>query len=213
MKDILAILTYTLLGIAAGLYLLLSSSNDDPNTSVHIEASTPEATPTAHSEMPSEGLLGTRRVSPQGNPVAVPRDASPVEAVPAEPVTSRPLEIRSERSSSRSPTAQRAPPRLARGSYRERASYFFPAGTSTSEFYPAEAVGAGVGGVATVHCTVRASGTIHSCATAQEVPAGYGFGRAAARLVLSNVHATPERVNGTPTNAGTITVSIRFEPN
>jgi protein TonB len=221
MKDLLALLIYTVLGIAFGLHLLLSKgSGNEPAVQIEVSTPGPIRPPIAQSEMPTPSNLGAEGASTQRELVTVTPSTNPIRAVPEEPAPAESLETRSERKGSRGSTAPRAPPQLrpraangAQGSYREPASYSFPAGTSTSEYYPNEALGAGVRGVATVHCTVRATGLIHSCATAQEFPAGYGFGRAAARLVLSNVHATPERINGIPTNDGTITVSIRFQPN
>lgn len=76
--------------------------------------------------------------------------------------------------------------------------------------YPRDALEQGVGGTATLACTIREDGAL-TCEVAQESPQGMGFGEAA--LVLSRDWRVPaEMPDGMSTAGGALVRTVEFEP-
>ena len=78
----------------------------------------------------------------------------------------------------------------------------------TERDFPDRALSTGTSGVATVRCTAQANGRPTNCQVVSESPSGYGFGRAAVRVVQRG-ELSPRTVDGAAENA-TFNVTIRF---
>ena len=70
----------------------------------------------------------------------------------------------------------------------------------TERDFPQRALDRGVGGSATVECTVTPSGRPEDCRVVSEEPSGMGFGAAAVRIVQRG-QLSPRTVDGAATNA------------
>ena len=70
----------------------------------------------------------------------------------------------------------------------------------TERDFPQRALDRGVGGSATVECTVTPSGKPEGCRVVSEEPSGMGFGSAAVRIVQRG-QLSPRTVDGAATNA------------
>ncbi|MBK1968261.1 energy transducer TonB [Brevundimonas diminuta] len=70
----------------------------------------------------------------------------------------------------------------------------------TERDFPQRALDRGVGGSATVECTVTPSGRPEACRVVSEEPSGMGFGAAAVRIVQRG-QLSPRTVDGAATNA------------
>jgi protein TonB len=78
----------------------------------------------------------------------------------------------------------------------------------TDRDFPDRAISSGTAGQASVRCTVTASGRPANCQVTSESPSGYGFGRAAVRVVERG-QLSPRTVDGAAENA-TFTTTVRF---
>jgi len=70
----------------------------------------------------------------------------------------------------------------------------------TERDFPQRALDRGVGGSATIECTVTPNGRPEGCRVVSEEPSGMGFGAAAIRIVQRG-QLSPRTVDGAATNA------------
>jgi TonB family protein len=84
-----------------------------------------------------------------------------------------------------------------------------PTGADIVEFYPPEAVKAGVDGAATIGCGVSLEGRLTDCKVLDEAPAQAGFGEAALKL-SERFQMKPMSRDGQPVAGGKIRIPIRF---
>lgn len=84
-----------------------------------------------------------------------------------------------------------------------------PSAEDLAENYPALASHLGIGGLATISCSVNAQGLLVDCTTVAERPADLGFGRAAI-LMSSKFRMRPMTINGKPAEGGTVRIPLRF---
>ena len=76
-----------------------------------------------------------------------------------------------------------------------------PGASEFSRFYPESAMRRGVGGGATLNCSVAANGAIQACSVVDENPAEEGFGKAALKL-SKYFKMSPQTENGQAVIAG-----------
>lgn len=84
-----------------------------------------------------------------------------------------------------------------------------PGPNEFTRFYPQAALDQNASGMATLACTVAASGAVRDCQVAAETPKGLGFGEAARKLA-PYFKLRPQMRDGTPVDGASIRIPIRF---
>lgn len=86
-----------------------------------------------------------------------------------------------------------------------------PTAADLKRVYPPRAKAEHVEGRVRLKCDVSLEGRLVRCQTSEETPEGYGFGEAAIQLA-DVMRMTPVKVDGKPSEGGTINMPIVFRP-
>lgn len=87
-----------------------------------------------------------------------------------------------------------------------------PDGRAFARYYPDRALERQRGGRVTLRCSVNASGALVNCVVVSEDPQGWDFGEQSVKMAQREFRVRPQTADGKPTDGGTITFPIRWNP-
>lgn len=99
----------------------------------------------------------------------------------------------------------KAPPVITRPQWLRQ-----PNGADFTNFYPPQALEAGIEGHSAMECTVKADGTLFGCHITSNSPSGKGFGSAELRLA-SRYKMRPQTEDGTPVEGGKVIIPMTWK--
>ena len=85
-----------------------------------------------------------------------------------------------------------------------------PNGQDFVNYYPPQALEAGISGHTAMECTVKADGTLTACHIVEETPSGKGFGSAELKLA-SRYRMKPQTVDGAPVEGAKIVIPMSWK--